>query len=141
MFSTKLLRALLLALTLGTLVSACAKEDTPMPAHPALDDPRLDSIVLGMGCFWGAEKRMSELPGVVDVESGYANGEGMGNYQAKRYCINGNGLRFVPDGGGSKWIYPSNKSATRLSKNCGWVAITSKHSPVSETPTAIGGRC
>jgi peptide methionine sulfoxide reductase MsrA len=30
-------------------------------------------IVLGMGCFWGAEKRMSELPGVVDVESGYAN--------------------------------------------------------------------
>jgi peptide methionine sulfoxide reductase msrA/msrB len=35
----------------------------------------LDTIVLGMGCFWGAEKRMSALPGVVDVESGYANGE------------------------------------------------------------------
>jgi peptide methionine sulfoxide reductase msrA/msrB len=33
-----------------------------------------DSIVLGMGCFWGAEKRMSELPGVVDVISGYAGG-------------------------------------------------------------------
>jgi peptide methionine sulfoxide reductase msrA/msrB len=28
-----------------------------------------------MGCFWGAEKRMSSLPGVIDVESGYANGE------------------------------------------------------------------
>ncbi len=33
-----------------------------------------ESIVLGMGCFWGAEKRMSALPGVVDVVSGYAGG-------------------------------------------------------------------
>jgi len=33
------------------------------------------SIVLGMGCFWGAEKRMSALPGVVDVVSGYAGGD------------------------------------------------------------------
>lgn len=33
-----------------------------------------ESIVLGMGCFWGAEKRMSELRGVVDVVSGYAGG-------------------------------------------------------------------
>jgi peptide methionine sulfoxide reductase msrA/msrB len=41
-----------------------------------------DSIVLGMGCFWGAEKRMSALPGVVDVESGYANGEVEGSYKA-----------------------------------------------------------
>jgi len=33
------------------------------------------SIVLGMGCFWGAEKRLSEVPGVIDVESGYSNGD------------------------------------------------------------------
>lgn len=33
------------------------------------------SIVLGMGCFWGAEKRMGEIPGVIDVESGYAGGD------------------------------------------------------------------
>lgn len=33
------------------------------------------SVVLGMGCFWGAEKRMAALPGVVDVVSGYAGGE------------------------------------------------------------------
>ncbi|HET7061014.1 MAG TPA: peptide-methionine (S)-S-oxide reductase MsrA [Nitrosospira sp.] len=33
-----------------------------------------DYVVLGMGCFWGAEKRMGEIPGVVDVESGYAGG-------------------------------------------------------------------
>ncbi|WP_248851352.1 peptide-methionine (S)-S-oxide reductase MsrA [Thiomicrospira microaerophila] len=40
------------------------------------------SIVLGMGCFWGAEKRMSELPGVIEVESGYANGEITASYEA-----------------------------------------------------------
>lgn len=34
-----------------------------------------ESIVLGMGCFWGAEKRMSEIPGVLAVESGYAGGD------------------------------------------------------------------
>ncbi|MGY0504130.1 peptide-methionine (S)-S-oxide reductase MsrA [Luteimonas sp. e5] len=32
-------------------------------------------IVFGMGCFWGAEKRMAAIPGVIDVESGYANGD------------------------------------------------------------------
>ncbi|UJP04996.1 MAG: peptide-methionine (S)-S-oxide reductase MsrA [Nitrosomonas sp.] len=34
-----------------------------------------DYIVLGMGCFWGAEKRMGEIPGVIDVESGYSGGD------------------------------------------------------------------
>ena len=82
MFSTQLIRALLLTLSLGTLITACAKEETTMPTNPALNAPRLDSIVLGMGCFWGAEKRMSELPGVVDVESGYANGDIEGSYEA-----------------------------------------------------------
>ncbi len=40
-----------------------------------------ESIVLGMGCFWGAEKRMAELPGVIDVVSGYAGG----NYAEPTY--------------------------------------------------------
>ncbi len=65
----KLLTLLALAATLS--VSACAKE-------PEMNTPNAentDYIVLGMGCFWGAEKRMSEIPGVVDVESGYAGGD------------------------------------------------------------------
>lgn len=33
------------------------------------------SVVLGMGCFWGAEMRMAKLPGVVEVEAGYAGGD------------------------------------------------------------------
>jgi peptide methionine sulfoxide reductase msrA/msrB len=36
---------------------------------------RTESIVLGMGCFWGAEKHMSGLPGVVRTEVGYAGGD------------------------------------------------------------------
>ncbi|GHT93502.1 hypothetical protein AGMMS49545_12950 [Betaproteobacteria bacterium] len=35
----------------------------------------MEDIVFGMGCFWGAEKRMSELDGVLDVESGFAGGD------------------------------------------------------------------
>ncbi len=35
----------------------------------------LQKIVLGAGCFWGAEKRYAELPGVVDAVSGYAGGK------------------------------------------------------------------
>jgi peptide methionine sulfoxide reductase msrA/msrB len=84
MFSTRILQALLLTLSLGTLLSACARDTPTAPAKPAPSAPaaQLDTIVLGMGCFWGAEKRMSEVPGVVDVESGYANGDIEGSYKA-----------------------------------------------------------
>lgn len=37
----------------------------------------LDSVVLGAGCFWGAEKRYAAIPGVVDAISGYAGGRGV----------------------------------------------------------------
>ena len=84
MASTRILQALILSLSLGFLVSACAKEK-PAPQVKKAAAPaniQVDSIVLGMGCFWGAEKRMSEIPGVVDVESGYSNGDIAGTYEA-----------------------------------------------------------
>jgi peptide methionine sulfoxide reductase msrA/msrB len=72
---------LLLAATLS--ISACSREGLPTAKAVGLDaGAGLETIVLGMGCFWGAEKRMSELPGVVDVEAGYANGEVEGSYKA-----------------------------------------------------------
>ncbi len=37
----------------------------------------IDSIVLGAGCFWGAEKRYAAIPGVLDAVSGYADGSGV----------------------------------------------------------------
>ena len=66
---TKFIRLLL---TLGILT---------MPTMPTFA-AATETIVLGMGCFWGAEKRMGELAGVTDVESGYANGDIAGNYEA-----------------------------------------------------------
>lgn len=54
------------------VITAFAMEKT-MPLNS--NNSQSDSIVLGMGCFWGAEKRMSELPGVLDAESGYAGGD------------------------------------------------------------------
>jgi peptide methionine sulfoxide reductase msrA/msrB len=78
----------LIALGLSALLHTGTDSQATAARNPAQDpsgvdpDPAVDSIVLGMGCFWGAEKRMSELPGVIDVESGYANGEIEGTYDA-----------------------------------------------------------
>ena len=46
--------------------------DTPMPASK-----HVQSVVLGAGCFWGAEKRYSAISGVIDAVSGYADGRGI----------------------------------------------------------------
>ncbi|MCP3673163.1 MAG: peptide-methionine (S)-S-oxide reductase MsrA, partial [Gammaproteobacteria bacterium] len=35
----------------------------------------IDSIVLGAGCFWGAEKRYEAISGVINAISGYADGK------------------------------------------------------------------
>jgi peptide methionine sulfoxide reductase msrA/msrB len=42
----------------------------------------IDIIVLGAGCFWGAEKRYQAIPGVIDATSGYADGKNVAaNYK------------------------------------------------------------
>ena len=65
-----------------SLLTKATKVDNTMKNNDKTTTENTQSIVLGMGCFWGAEKRMSELPGVLDVESGYANGDIPGNYEA-----------------------------------------------------------
>lgn len=37
-------------------------------------DPGLEHLVVGMGCFWGAERMFWETPGVVSTSVGYAGG-------------------------------------------------------------------
>jgi len=55
--------------------SSKSADKMPATAH-------LDSIVLGAGCFWGAEKRYQAIPGVVDAISGYADGKNVSaNYR------------------------------------------------------------
>lgn len=64
------------------LAACSANSAAPAAASaPAQAQGPVESIVLGMGCFWGAERRMAALEGVIDVESGYANGEVAANYR------------------------------------------------------------
>ena len=80
------LAGFLLCLAAAWLVFGSLSGVAGMPARAAKPavavPPGMDSIVLGMGCFWGAEKRMAAVPGVVDVESGYANGDVPATYRA-----------------------------------------------------------
>ena len=57
-------------LTFALLSFSLAAESNQSTSH-------LEKIVLGSGCFWGAEKGYEELPGVVEAVSGYADGYGV----------------------------------------------------------------
>ena len=47
----------------------------PPSETSAVNATNLQDIYFGMGCFWGAEKRLRAVPGVADVEVGYAGGD------------------------------------------------------------------
>ena len=69
----------IIAIFLSFTIISCASESTApiteIKPMPNTTDLPTESIVLGMGCFWGAEKRMGEINGVIDVQSGYAGGD------------------------------------------------------------------
>lgn len=52
-----------------------ASPATPSQETPAVNAANLQDIYFGMGCFWGAEKRLRAVPGVAEVEVGYAGGD------------------------------------------------------------------
>ena len=51
------------------------------------------TIYLAGGCFWGMEKLMRSLPGVVDAVSGYANGDCEGSPTYELVCRGETGFR------------------------------------------------
>ena len=65
-------------------VDALPGRPTPLPVaerHAVLGNPMtppfpdgLEQIVVGMGCFWGAERIFWQAPGVVSTSVGYAGG-------------------------------------------------------------------
>lgn len=71
-----------MTLSSSFLIAGCSQGEAAAKAEKPVMPAVTDSIVLGMGCFWGAERRMAAIPGVLDVESGYANGEIEGSYEA-----------------------------------------------------------
>ena len=52
-------------------------------------------IYLAGGCFWGMEKLMQSIPGVLDAESGYANGTGEHDADYKTVCTGKTGFREI----------------------------------------------
>ena len=50
-------------------------------------------IHLAGGCFWGLEKLMQSIPGVLDAVSGYANGTGERDADYKTVCTGKTGFR------------------------------------------------
>ena len=83
-------RALLLLLVTAIGLGGCAAEAPPAApaATEAVQTNTLEVeimdfshetehvIYLAGGCFWGLEQLMQSIPGVIDAESGYANGTG-----------------------------------------------------------------
>ncbi|MEA4869771.1 MAG: peptide-methionine (R)-S-oxide reductase MsrB [Christensenella sp.] len=50
-------------------------------------------VYLAGGCFWGMEKLMQSIPGVLDAVSGYANGTGEQDADYKTVCTGKTGFR------------------------------------------------
>ncbi len=50
-------------------------------------------IYLAGGCFWGLEQLMQSIPGVIDAESGYANGSCEADANYKTVCTGNTGFR------------------------------------------------
>ena len=50
-------------------------------------------IYLAGGCFWGIEHLMQSIPGVLDAQSGYANGSGQADANYKTVCTGKTGFR------------------------------------------------
>ena len=50
-------------------------------------------IYLAGGCFWGMEQLMQSIPGVIDAESGYANGTCEADANYKTVCKGETGFR------------------------------------------------
>ncbi len=83
--------ALLLAALL--LCAAAVAEEANTDGMEEIMDKKRNVIYLAGGCFWGMEKLMQSIPGVIDAVSGYANGSGAAEANYKSVCGGGTGFR------------------------------------------------
>ena len=67
-----------LSLCLGFLLASfyTYSEETLSSSH-------IQNIVLGSGCFWGAEKGYSSIPGVIEAVSGYSDGKNIAPFYSE----------------------------------------------------------
>ena len=104
---------LLLLMTSALLLSSCSgpffapSENTVPTTSAKVDGQASDSfqkegmymdstenvIYLAGGCFWGMEHLMQSIPGVIDAQSGYANGSDEHNANYRTVCTGKSGFR------------------------------------------------
>lgn len=72
----------LIALAFSLLVTAAlvllgwkALHAQPTVKGKTVTSQHLQELYFGMGCFWGAEKRLRDVAGVAEIEVGYAGGD------------------------------------------------------------------
>ena len=57
-------------------------------SEETLSSNQIQNIVLGSGCFWGAEKGYASIPGVIEAISGYTDGKQvLPNYSNKNEIL------------------------------------------------------
>jgi peptide methionine sulfoxide reductase msrA/msrB len=57
-----------------TAAPAATPTPTPETAATSADSETVKTIYVAGGCFWGVEAFMAQIPGVLNAENGYANG-------------------------------------------------------------------
>lgn len=102
-----------MTLSLLILLSSCSKEAEASQKEPQnessveqvaekKDDKEMKKmdfskeknvIYLAGGCFWGLEKLMQSIPGVIDAESGYANGTAEIEPDYRTVCTGSTGFK------------------------------------------------
>ena len=75
------------------LLTACALAEEPTTGMTKQTMKDEHVIYLAGGCFWGLEKLMQSIPGVIDAVSGYANGTGEADANYKDVCAGETGFR------------------------------------------------
>ena len=101
-------RGLPLLLAAMLLLSSCAVGNMPqkteaqeMTGQPSdmsgegnMDMDTTENVIyLAGGCFWGLEQLMQSIPGVIDAESGYANGTCEADADYQTVCKGNTGFR------------------------------------------------
>ncbi len=99
---------LLLLLSVVVGLSGCAVKsqdispsisgEETMPRKPEVEimdfsNETENVIYLAGGCFWGLEQLMQSIPGVIDAQSGYANGTGDEEANYSAVCVGDTGFR------------------------------------------------
>jgi len=76
----------------GMAIAKTAQNETEAVVMDFSNEPE-NVIYLAGGCFWGIEHLMQSIPGVIDAQSGYANGRRAEDAQYNIICATDTGFR------------------------------------------------